>query len=310
MCDIFTIIFHQKYYFMACNSTNDNYMTYMQWCKLGWLYRHTWEYSQNKQGICYSKIGHIAHPTSSTYSCAHVSHNYLYRGKIRSMTNYHCGTVINTKCYFFLCHCVFNNGRTILSQCPNKIMPNVSCKAMSKWHKQILSYTNNNNMANIQNTNINSLTFSFSVQWVLYRNSTTISFTDRLLLIRPVVCIIYDKTNSTPMVSTIKLIPTTTKSNLYMSVCVLVYFTSFSLLVDNVNSVMSSSSFISPSLLISSLSYDNPVSMATSGPPVLIVSLSSVTATLILIMILTLMLVGLYVTKRRRNTISNTHNVL
>ena len=90
----------------------------------------------------------------------------------------------------------------------------------------------------------------------------------------------------------------------------LFYFTSFSSLVDNVNSVMSSSSFISPSLLISSSSYDNPVSMATSGPPVLIVSLSSVTATLILIMILTLMLMGLYVTKRRRNTIGNIHNVL
>ena len=119
-----------------------------------------------------------------------------------------------------------------------------------------------------------------------------------------------NSTTSTPMVSTITLIPTTTKSNLYISVCVLVYFTSFSLLVDNVNSVMSSSSFISPSLLISSSSYDNPVSMATSGPPVLIVSLSSVAAALILIMILTLMLVGLYVTKRRRNTISNTHNVL
>ena len=201
---------------------------------------------------------------------------------------------------FFHCHYVFNNGRTILSQRPNKIMPNVSCNAMSKWHKQILSYTNNNNTANIQNTNINSLTFSFSVQWVLYRNSTTISFTDRLLLIRLLV---------PPMASTFILIPTTT--NTWVCVC-LFYFTSFSSLVDNVHSVsvMSSSSFISPSLLISSSSYDNLVSMATSGPPVLIVSLSSIAATLILIMILTLMLVGLYVTKRRRNTISNTHNVL
>ena len=187
--------------------------------------------------------------------------------------------------YFIPLSLCLHNARTTLSQCPNKCL---MCLLMSKWHKQILSYINNNNMATRQNTNINVLTFSFSVQWVLYRNSTTISFTDKLLLIKLLV---------PPMVSTFILIPTTT--NTWVYVC-LVYFNSFSSLVDNVNSVMSSSSFISPSLLISSLSYDNPVSMATSGPPVLIVSLSSVAATLILIMILTLMLVGLYVTKRRR----------
>ena len=85
---------------------------------------------------------------------------------------------------------------------------------------------------------------------------------------------------------------------------VFVYF--ISLLVDNVDSVMSSSFFISPSL--SSSSYDNPVSMATSGPPVLILSLISSAAVIIIIMamILTLMLVGLYATKRRkRNFKSN-----
>ena len=113
-----------------------------------------------------------------------------------------------------------------------------------------------------------------------------------------------DKTTSTSMVSTIILIPTTTKSNMYMSVYVLVYF--ISLLVDNVDSVMSSSFFISLSL-ISSSSYDNPASMATSGPSVLILSLMSSAAVIIIIMamILTLMSVGLYATKRKKRNIKS-----
>ena len=113
-----------------------------------------------------------------------------------------------------------------------------------------------------------------------------------------------DKTTSTSMVSTIILIPTTTKSNMYISVYVLVYF--IPLLVDNVDSVMSSSFFISLSL-ISSSSYDNPASMATSGPPVLILSLISSAAVIIIIMamIVTLMSVGLYATKKKKRNIKS-----
>ena len=91
-----------------------------------------------------------------------------------------------------------------------------------------------------------------------------------------------------------------------MSVYVLVYF--ISLLVDNVDSVMSSSFFISLSL-ISSSSYDNPASMATSGPPVLILSLilisSAAVIIIILAMILTLMSMGLYATKRKKRNIKS-----
>ena len=113
-----------------------------------------------------------------------------------------------------------------------------------------------------------------------------------------------NKTTSTSMVSTMILIPTTTKSNMYMSVYVLVYF--IPLLVDNVDSVMPSTFFIPPSL-ISSSSYDNPVSMATSGPPVLILSLMSSAAVIIIIMamIVTLMSVGLYATKRKKRNIKS-----
>ena len=84
---------------------------------------------------------------------------------------------------------------------------------------------------------------------------------------------------------------------------VLVYFIS---LLDNVDSVMSSSFFISLSLITSS-SYDNPASMATSGPPVLILSLISSAAVIIIIMamILTVMSVGLYATKRKKRNIKS-----